>query len=340
MLEPLSGFEASGSLLARRISNPNHKLEGGCSRRDVYFFLTLLLIALALRLYLLLVTSYQWDEERDWLLLAQRISLQPGHINFPLRGYHPALPAYFMKAGSLLLGKNPIGFRLPSVVAGIVSIVLAIRLALEWAGPAAARWTAVLLAFNEYHMQTSVIAQEKIYYLTFALFAIGVFSRFLRTGKIGYLYLAAVATGLSFLCKELAFLLLPAFLVVLFLPGNRSWLRRKEPYLAAKKAFLTGGGAISYAESLMGIVENYKLGEIVGAATAGTNGNINPFQLPGGYGITWTGLKVLKHDGSRHHGVGILPTIPVEPTQAGIAAGYERAFDTFIDSNITTLIAG
>ncbi len=104
-------------------------------------------------------------------------------------------------------------------------------------------------------------------------------------------------------------------------------LQPKAPYLAAKKVFLTNGGAISYAESTMGIVEAYKLGEILGETTAGTNGNVNPFQLPGGYSITWTGMKVLKHDGSQHHGVGIRPTIPVSPTQAGVAAGRDEVLE-------------
>jgi C-terminal processing protease CtpA/Prc len=109
---------------------------------------------------------------------------------------------------------------------------------------------------------------------------------------------------------------------------DESWnLEPKEPYLSAKKAFLTNGGAISYAESTMGIVEYYKLGEIVGQATAGTNGNVNPFTLPGGYGLTWTGMKVLKHDGSRHHGVGIQPTSPFSPTQAGVAAGRDEVLE-------------
>ena len=49
--------------------------------------------------------------------------------------------------------------------------------------------------------------------------------------------------------------------------------------------------------------------------------------LPGGYRITWTGMKVLKHDGSRHHGVGILPTIPVTRTRAGIAAGRDEILE-------------
>lgn len=109
--------------------------------------------------------------------------------------------------------------------------------------------------------------------------------------------------------------------------GGEWNLEPKEPYLAAKKVFLTNGGAISYAESTMGIVEYYKLGEILGEATAGTNGNVNPFILPGGYGITWTGMKVLKQDGSQHHGVGIRPTVPVSLTQAGVGAGRDEVLE-------------
>ncbi|MDP9122764.1 MAG: S41 family peptidase, partial [Acidobacteriota bacterium] len=91
------------------------------------------------------------------------------------------------------------------------------------------------------------------------------------------------------------------------------------PRLTAKVAFVTDGRAISYAESCMGIVESYHLGEIVGGPTAGTNGNVNPFTLPGGYHVVFTGMQVLKQDGSRHHGVGILPTIPVSRTLKGVA---------------------
>ena len=39
------------------------------------------------------------------------------------------------------------------------------------------------------------------------------------------------------------------------------------------RSFLTGPGAASYSESVMSLVEHYHLGEIVGAATAGANGN-------------------------------------------------------------------
>ncbi len=127
----------------------------------------------------------------------------------------------------------------------------------------------------------------------------------------------------------------PQWLVpVVMKPGVQEFVRLGRwdlapaaPMVAAKRAVLTDGRAISYAESTLGIVEAYKLAEIVGSTTAGTNGNVNSLQLPGGYQVAWTGMKVLKHDGSRHHGVGIAPTIPVEPTRAGLAAGRDEVLE-------------
>jgi C-terminal processing protease CtpA/Prc len=113
---------------------------------------------------------------------------------------------------------------------------------------------------------------------------------------------------------------------------SSAWtLEPLAPRLKGKVAFVTDGRAISYAESCLGIVENYRLGEIVGGPTAGTNGNVNPFTLPGGYHVTWTGMQVLKHDGSRHHGVGILPTIPVSRTRKGVAAGRDELLERAIE---------
>ena len=104
----------------------------------------------------------------------------------------------------------------------------------------------------------------------------------------------------------------------------------KTPHLTARVAFLTDGRAISYAETYLGIVEHYHIAPIVGEPTAGTNGDINRFTIPGGLTITWTGMKVLKQDGSRHHGVGIQPTVPVSPTRAGIAAGRDEQLERAI----------
>ena len=99
------------------------------------------------------------------------------------------------------------------------------------------------------------------------------------------------------------------------------------PRWKGKIVFLTGGGAISQAEDIMSIVEHYKLGEIVGETTAGADGNVNILRLPGGSSIRWTGMEVLKHDGSQHHIVGIKPTVPAVRTLQGIREGRDEVLE-------------
>jgi C-terminal processing protease CtpA/Prc len=80
----------------------------------------------------------------------------------------------------------------------------------------------------------------------------------------------------------------------------------------------------------MGIIEHYRLAEIVGQPTGGTNGAADYFSIPGGYTLRWTPMKVLKHDGSPHHGVGIQPTVLVSPTIQGIAGGRDEQLERAI----------
>jgi hypothetical protein len=88
--------------------------------------------------------------------------------------------------------------------------------------------------------------------------------------------------------------------------------------------FVTYGGAISYAETIMGVVDGYQLGPIVGEATAGSNGNNNTVRLPTGLLVGLTGLRVQKHDGSTLHGIGIIPTVSVERTLRGVREGRDE----------------
>jgi C-terminal processing protease CtpA/Prc len=103
------------------------------------------------------------------------------------------------------------------------------------------------------------------------------------------------------------------------------------PRLRAPVVCLTGPGAISYAETFLGMVEHYRLAAIVGQSTAGTNGNVNRFTIPGGYSVSFTGMKVLKHDGSRHHGVGIQPTVPLMRTRGGARAERDELLEKALE---------
>ena len=103
------------------------------------------------------------------------------------------------------------------------------------------------------------------------------------------------------------------------------------PKLKGKIVFLTNPKAISYSETIMGIVEYYKLAEIVGSTTAGTNGNVNRINLLGGIQINFTGMKVLKQDGSRYHGIGVKPTVPVERTIKGVREGRDEVLEKALE---------
>jgi C-terminal processing protease CtpA/Prc len=116
-----------------------------------------------------------------------------------------------------------------------------------------------------------------------------------------------------------------------YVESGRWTLEPLQPRLFGKIAFLTDASAVSYAESILGIVEAYRLGEIVGSPTAGTNGNMNSCVLPGGYRVSWTGMRVVKHDGSEHHGVGIRPTIPISYTMKGIAEGRDEFLERALE---------
>jgi C-terminal processing protease CtpA/Prc len=112
---------------------------------------------------------------------------------------------------------------------------------------------------------------------------------------------------------------------------DRSWtVAPSAPRLTARLIILSAGGAVSRAELALGLVEENHLGDIVGEPSAGTNGILNPFLLPGGYTVNWTGVLTQKRDGTQHHGVGIIPTVPVSPTVAGIRAGRDEVLERAI----------
>lgn len=112
---------------------------------------------------------------------------------------------------------------------------------------------------------------------------------------------------------------------------GRWTIEPRTPRFTGKAVFLISSRAVSGSESFLGIVENYRLGEIVGQPTAGANGNANLFAVPGGYTLKFTGMRVIKHDDSQHHLIGILPTIPMKQTIAGIRAGRDEFLEKAIE---------
>jgi hypothetical protein len=87
--------------------------------------------------------------------------------------------------------------------------------------------------------------------------------------------------------------------------------------------FLVDASVMSYGESVMGMVEHYKLGAIVGEPTAGINGDVASLALPVHDIWSYTGMRVDKHDGSPLFCVGITPTHPASYTVAEYQQGVD-----------------
>ena len=108
-------------------------------------------------------------------------------------------------------------------------------------------------------------------------------------------------------------------------------MKPAKPHLNAKIIFLTAGGAVSYAESYMGFIKQYKLATIVGQPTAGANGNVTSIALPGGYSIRFTGMNVKQQDGSQLQGIGIQPDVLVKETIKGVAEGRDEFMEKALE---------
>jgi C-terminal processing protease CtpA/Prc len=110
---------------------------------------------------------------------------------------------------------------------------------------------------------------------------------------------------------------------------SHGWnLSPATPRLRGRIAFLTDGRAISYAESVMGYVRDLQLARVVGGVTAGTNGNVATFSVPGGFIVGFTGMRVTGRDGhTPFHLVGVRPDVAVAPTLAGLRAGRDEVLE-------------
>ena len=70
---------------------------------------------------------------------------------------------------------------------------------------------------------------------------------------------------------------------------------------------------------------------VIGSTTAGADGNISEFSLPGGISTWISGIGVYYPDGKETQRIGILPDIEVKPTIKGIAEGRDELLEKAIE---------
>jgi len=117
---------------------------------------------------------------------------------------------------------------------------------------------------------------------------------------------------------------------VTFSKSNWS-IRPKKPLFKSKAIIINVPSVVSSGETEMGIIDHYDLAITVGETTAGCNGNINTIQLPYGYSAWFTGMKVLKHDGSQLYLEGFQPDYPVNKTIQAIKEGRDEYLEKALE---------
>lgn len=101
----------------------------------------------------------------------------------------------------------------------------------------------------------------------------------------------------------------------------------KDPLYQGKTVMLIDDRAISQAEHSGLFYEAAAATTFIGSPTAGANGDITNFPLPGGIGFTFTGHDVRHADGRQLQRVGLAPHVRVEPTIAGLRAGRDEVLE-------------
>ncbi|HET9226390.1 MAG TPA: S41 family peptidase, partial [Thermoanaerobaculia bacterium] len=71
--------------------------------------------------------------------------------------------------------------------------------------------------------------------------------------------------------------------------------------------------------------------KFIGTATAGANGDVTRFQVPGGIWIGFTGHDVRHADGRQLQRIGLVPDIEVSPTRAGLKAGRDEVLERAVE---------
>ncbi|WP_294822434.1 S41 family peptidase [uncultured Flavobacterium sp.] len=122
-------------------------------------------------------------------------------------------------------------------------------------------------------------------------------------------------------------------------PGKYNWLRNyttgprgKSPYAyKGKVIIMVNETTQSHAEFTTMSLQSGDNVTTIGSQTAGADGNVSPFEFPGGYKTWITGLGVYYPDGTQTQRTGVKIDIQAKLTIAGIKAGRDEVLEKAIE---------
>jgi hypothetical protein len=115
-------------------------------------------------------------------------------------------------------------------------------------------------------------------------------------------------------------------------PGAFHWtqplfLSPQKPHYSGKIVILVDETTQSSAEYTTMAFRAARGAVVVGSTTAGADGNVSPFALPGGFRTMISGIGVFYPDKAPTQRIGIVPNVVVKPTIGGIRAGRDEVLE-------------
>jgi C-terminal processing protease CtpA/Prc len=118
-------------------------------------------------------------------------------------------------------------------------------------------------------------------------------------------------------------------------PGQFNWERApiagsasgNPDHYRGRVAILVDETTQSHAEFTVMALRTAPENWVIGSQTAGADGNVTLFSLPGGIRTLFTGLGVYFPDGQPTQRIGIVPDIEVRPTLTGIRARRDEVLE-------------
>jgi C-terminal processing protease CtpA/Prc len=115
-------------------------------------------------------------------------------------------------------------------------------------------------------------------------------------------------------------------------PGAFYWttplsLNPRKPHFGGRLLILVDEISQSQAEYTTMAFRTTTGAIVVGSTTAGADGNVSPFPMPGGFNTGISGIGVFYPDKKPTQRIGIVPDIEVKPTISGIAADRDEVLE-------------
>jgi C-terminal processing protease CtpA/Prc len=104
----------------------------------------------------------------------------------------------------------------------------------------------------------------------------------------------------------------------------------RKPY-SGKVAILINEAAVSSAEFHTMAFRKGTRAKVIGSQTAGADGNVSSFVLPGGVNTQITGIGCYYADFGETQRIGMVPDVEIRPTIAGIKAGKDEVLEKALE---------